>query len=326
MITGGTVHQISGRWRLGLALALLTAACWGVLPIALKLLLEGMDAYTVTWYRFATSVAVLGVFLAATRNLPSVRTLGGMGWTFMLVALVGLVGNYVLYLLALRHVSPSVNQTVIQLAPIFLLFGGLFIYKERFTGWQRAGFVTLVSGLMLFFNRRLPELADVSAGLGLGVLLLLIAALVWAGYALAQKSLLKTLSSQQILWILYIGAVALLLPVSELGQIANLSPLQWALLAFSCANTLVAYGAFAEAMEHWEVSRVSAVLSISPLFTLVGMWLVSWLAPGYLQPEGLNLLSIGGALLVVAGSALTALGGQKMEKESVAVCGENVNA
>ena len=309
MITGGTVHQISGRWRLGLALALLTAACWGVLPIALKLLLEGMDAYTVTWYRFATSVAVLGVFLAATRNLPSVRTLGGMGWTLMLVALVGLVGNYVLYLLALRHVSPSVNQTVIQLAPIFLLFGGLFIYKERFTGWQRAGFVTLVSGLMLFFNRRLPELADVSAGLGLGVLLLLIAALVWAGYALAQKSLLKTLSSQQILWILYIGAVALLLPVSELGQIANLSPLQWALLAFSCANTLVAYGAFAEAMEHWEVSRVSAVLSISPLFTLVGMWLVSWLAPGYLQPEGLNLLSIGGALLVVTGSALTALSG-----------------
>ncbi|HEU4532080.1 MAG TPA: DMT family transporter [Steroidobacteraceae bacterium] len=305
------MHQISGRWRLGLALALLTAACWGVLPIALKLLLEGMDAYTVTWYRFATSVAVLGVFLAATRNLPSVRTLGRMGWTLMLVALVGLVGNYVLYLLALRHVSPSVNQTVIQLAPIFLLFGGLFIYKERFTVWQRAGFVTLVTGLMLFFNRRLPELADVSAGLGLGVLLLLIAALVWAGYALAQKSLLKTLSSQQILWILYIGAVALLLPVSELGQIASLSPLQWALLAFSCANTLVAYGAFAEAMEHWEVSRVSAVLSISPLFTLVGMWLVNWLAPGYLQPEGLNLLSIGGALLVVTGSALTALGGQK---------------
>ncbi len=313
------MHQVTGRWRFGFALALVTAACWGVLPIALKLLLQGMDAYTVTWYRFASAVFILGLILAATRRLPSVRTLSKRGWLLMTVALLGLVGNYVFYLLALRHVSPSVNQTVIQIAPIFLLFGGLLIYKERFTPWQWAGFITLVLGLVLFFNRRVPELLDMSGGLGLGVLMLLIAAVVWAGYALAQKSLLKSLSSQQILWILYIGAVALLLPLSELGQVAHLSALQWALLAFACVNTLVAYGAFAEALEHWEVSRVSAVLSVSPLFTLVGMWLVSWLAPGYLQPEGLNLLSIGGALLVVTGSALTALGGQKGRKRETPI-------
>jgi drug/metabolite transporter (DMT)-like permease len=80
------------------------------------------------------------------------------------------------------------------------------------------------------------------------------------------------------------------------------------MLLFCCANTLIGYGAFAEALEHWEISRVSAVLSLAPLITLTGMWLVEYLFPGVVEPEGLNTLSILGALLVVAGSALSALG------------------
>jgi drug/metabolite transporter (DMT)-like permease len=49
------MHSSSGRWKLGLALALTTALCWGLLPIALKIVLAGMDAWTITWYRFAAS-------------------------------------------------------------------------------------------------------------------------------------------------------------------------------------------------------------------------------------------------------------------------------
>jgi len=32
------LHQSSGQWRLGLMLALVTAACWATLPVALKVL------------------------------------------------------------------------------------------------------------------------------------------------------------------------------------------------------------------------------------------------------------------------------------------------
>jgi len=64
------MHTTSGRWQLGLALALTTAVCWGLLPIALKITLAGMDAWTLTWYRFATAAAVLGAFLAWRRRLP----------------------------------------------------------------------------------------------------------------------------------------------------------------------------------------------------------------------------------------------------------------
>jgi len=303
------VHQVSGRWRLGLALALVTSLCWGILPIALKLALEGMDAYTITWYRFAVASVILGGILALTRRLPSLKPLGKRGWLLVALALFGLVANYILYLIALDYASPTVNQTVIQLSPICLLLGGLIVFKERFSRRQWIGFAVLVPGLLLFFNNRLGELTQLDRGLGLGVLLLLFASVLWAGYALAQKQLLKTLSSQQILFVLYVGAVLLILPMSHPGELHELEPLPFWMLAFSCANTLIAYGAFAEALEHWEVSRVSAVLALAPLFTIVGMGLVGTLAPGLLAPEALNGLSIGGALMVVAGSAMTALGG-----------------
>jgi drug/metabolite transporter (DMT)-like permease len=273
------------------------------------MLLNASDAYTITWYRFAFSVLVLGVLLGATRRLPDLRGLGAKSWMLLLIALLGLLGNYVFYLLALDHVSPTVNQTVIQLAPLFMLTGGLVIYREHFVRLQWLGLCVLLPGLLLFFNRRLPELLDLRQGLGLGVLLLLIAAIVWAAYALAQKALLKALSSQQILWLLYVAAIVLLLPMSDVASVRHLTGLQIWLLFFSCMNTLVAYGAFAEAMEHWEVSRVGAVLSLSPLFTLGGMWLMRVLAPGSIEPEHINAASVVGALFVVAGSALIALGG-----------------
>lgn len=304
------MHQVTGRWQLGLALALVTAVCWGVLPVALKVTLEGMDPYTITWYRFALAALVLGTVLAATRRLPAPGSLDRHGWTLLAVALLGLVGNYVLYLLALQETTPTVTQTVIQISPICLLLGGLIIFRERFSARQWLGFAILIPGMALFFNKRLPELADLGRGLGLGVLLLIVASIVWTAYALAQKQLLKAMNSQQILWVLYLGAVVLLLPLSEPGTVRALDSMRLWLLVFCCANTLIAYGAFAEALEHWEVSRVSAVLALAPLITLLSMWLVEMFAPGLLEPERLNALSVGGALLVVSGSALCALGGE----------------
>ena len=111
---------MTGRWRLGFSLALTTAFLWGVMPIALKIVLSGMDVYTISWYRFAFSAVVVGALLASTGQLPLWRSLKRRGWLLMLLALFGLVGNYVLYALALKHTTPSVTQIVIQLAPMSL--------------------------------------------------------------------------------------------------------------------------------------------------------------------------------------------------------------
>lgn len=301
------MHRTTGRGRLGLALALTAAGLWGVLPIALKLALEGLDPYTITWYRFAVSSLVLGLILTASGSLPALSSLGGRGWLLLAIALGGLVSNYVLYLVALSHVAPTVAQIVIQLAPMFLLLGGVIVFKERFSGLQRMGFLVLTLGLLLFFNHRLAEFRNLSAGFGLGVALMVVAALAWAAYGLAQKQLLEQFRPQQILWLLYLGAIAVLLPPASLGAVRHLHPLQFWMLAFSCLNTLIAYGAFAEALEHWEVSRVSAVVALAPLVTIASSWLVERFVPGLLAPDRLNAPGLIGALFVVGGSAACAL-------------------
>lgn len=305
------MHRITGHWRLGLALALVTAICWGVLPIALKLMLEAMDVYTITWYRFLVASFVLGFILAGLRRLPRIDRLGRESRWLLPVALLGLVGNYIFYLLALDHTTPGITQVVSQLAPACLLLGGLLIFREPFAPRQWLGFAILIGGMLLFFNHRFAEFGARGGRLGIGVLLVVLASVVWSAYALAQKQLLRSMSSQQVLWLLYVGAAILLLPAATPGSLRDLSIPQLWLLLFCSANTLIAYGALAEALEHWEVSRVSAVLALAPLFTLAGMYLIERIAPGLLEPERLNALSMVGALLVVAGSALCALGAQQ---------------
>ena len=304
------MHSTSGRWQLGLALALTTAVFWGLLPIALQVALEGMDAWTITWYRFATAALALGIFLAWRGRVPLRAPLTRRGWVLYAVALLCLVANYVSYLLSLELTSPTVAQVLIQLAPMFLLFGGVIVFRERFAPLQWAGFVVLAAGLLVFFHDRYAEVFALQTRLGLGVAVMLFSALVWSVYAMAQKQLLTQLASGQVLFLLYAGAVPLLLPPAQLAQILELNGLQLGMLAFCCANTVIAYGCFAEALEHWEVSRVSAVVTLAPIVTVLGMQGAAWLWPAGVPAEPLSGWNLLGASLVVAGSMTTALAAQ----------------
>lgn len=310
------MHKLSGRWKLGLTLAVVTAAAWGLLPIALAITLSVLDAYTLTCFRFVTAALALGVILAAMGRLPALRAIDRRGWTILLIALAGLVGNFVLYVTALAHASPTINQVVTQLSPILLMLGGIALFHERFSARQWVGFGLLLVGLPLFFNRRLPELVNFRSGLGLGVALLVTASIVWSVYGLAQKILLRRLQAQQVLLLLYAGSALVLMPLSHPAGILKLNTLQAWMLVFCCANTVVAYGAFAEALRHWEASRVGATLTLTPLFTMAAMWILERTAPGIVKPEQLNLLSLAGALIVVGGSMLCALGNARIAATS----------
>jgi drug/metabolite transporter (DMT)-like permease len=302
------MHATTGRWRLGLALALTTAVFWGLLPIALRITLTGMDAWTLTWYRFATASVALGAYLAWRRRLPIRAPLTRRGWWLYLAALLCLVANYVGYLVALELTSPTVAQVLIQLAPMFLLFGGVLVFRERFAPLQWAGFAVLVVGLGVFFHDRIAEVFSIDTRLGLGVVVMLFAATAWAVYGLAQKQLLAELASEQVLFLLYLGAVPLLLFPAAPAGLLELDGLQLGMLAFCCANTVIAYGCFAEALEHWEVSRVSAVVTLAPVITLLGVEAAAWLWPATAPAELLSAWNVLGALLVVAGSMTAALG------------------
>ncbi len=295
------MHRITGNWRLGLGLSLITALLWGMLPIALKLLLPAMDAVTITWYRFVAASLLLGAYLLLARKLPAAAGLAGAGWKLLLVSIVGLGGNYLLYLWGLRLTSPAAAQVVIQLAPAFLLLGGVWVFGERFLARQWAGFAVLLAGLLLFFHDRIGTLLGSFGAETLGVVVIVISALFWAGYALAQKQLLASYSSNSIMWMIYTCAAVLLLPFSAPPAVSQLDGFGWFLLAFCSLNTLIAYGCFAEALNHWQASRISAVLAITPLVTLAGTIGLSKVFD-VIDTTRIDALSLVGACTVVLGS------------------------
>lgn len=301
-------HRPSGRWRLGLGLSLITVFMWGLLPVALQITLERMDGYTITWYRFMVSALLLGAYLAVRGGLPRLKGRPLSVSSLLVLATLGLGGNYVFYILGLSYTSAGSAQVLIQLAPATAMLGALVCFQERFAKAQWLGLLVLASGMFLFFHNRLGEIFGQRGDYSLGMILLLVAAITWAVYALAQKQLLSVMASPAVLVVVYVGSMFLLLPTASPREVLDLGPLRFWLLVFAALNTLIAYGAFSEALAHWEASRVNAVLAMTPVATLLMIRIGSLLWPGIVAPEELTALSYLGAVLVVAGSMTIALG------------------
>jgi drug/metabolite transporter (DMT)-like permease len=304
-----TRHQASGRWKLGLLLAFATAAMWGTLPVALKVALVDVDPFTLTWFRFLFAALGLGGWLAWRGQLGGFRGMNRSHWGLLWLAALMLIANYVFYLFGLHHTTPANAQLLIQLAPLLMALGGVLLFGERFRGGQWLGLAILGFGLGLFFRDQLGQVTRPQYLFGSA--LIVVAAVVWAAYAMAQKQLLMRLSSPMILFFIYAVAAVALLPLAEPARLASLGLSAWLALVYCALNTLAAYGAFAEALAHWEASRVSLVLATTPLMTLLTVELVARAAPGLVEPEQVGLVGMLGALLVVAGSALTSVLGRR---------------
>lgn len=318
----GSVSSARRSATLGLLFAATTALLWGAVPLAMAPLVAHVDAATISWFRFAVAGALLGAFFAASGRLRLPRARWrGVAAPFVL-AVAGLVGNSVFYVQSLHFIAAPVAQTVVQVAPVLLMLGSLWLFGERFAALQWGGFVLLVGGIAAFCVDRL-QVAGVAVGVfGTGVALMLVAALAWTVYGLAQKRLLLQVPAQLVLMGIYLASAVLLLPASSPGVVATLGGDELLLLAFLALNTLIAYGAFAEALKHWDAARVGAVLALQPIVTLAGEAVAGRVLPAWFEPARLTAFAVVACLAVVAGSAICALGGAPGAKRLEPLAGD----
>lgn len=307
------MSRVSGQWKLGFTLALTTACLWGILPIALKGVMVTLDPITTTFFRFALAAVLLTPYIIFRTKGSSVQNPKRFRSVKLLLQLLAagllLTGNYGLYILGLERTTAEATQLMIQVAPMLLLLSGLWVFGERFSRTQWLGFATFFGGLLMFFYPHFYGLFIAMNDYGLGVLMVLLAAVLWTGYAILQKFLLREFSSQETMLVFYwIGALAFL-PFTDFTSLPQLSNLQWWLLLFCGLNTLIAYGSFAEAMVHIEASKVSTILALTPLITFITVHTIPFSG---LAVEPLGPLSISGAILVVVGSMVTALNKAKV--------------
>ena len=301
------LHQVSGRSRLGLALSLVTVLLWGFLAIALKIVLQELDPFTVTWFRFAIAGLLLGSYLTLRQKLPSWQDLQKVSLPIFFTAVAGLSLNYILFLIGVGKTSPTNAQVLTQIAPVLMGIASLIIFKEKYNYRQWGGVALLIFGLVLFSHEQVRSLISSFDSYMWGNILLIFGAIAWVFYGLAQKQLLRDLPSSSVMLGIYLSAAVLFTPLSHPARLLNLSGSHFAILIFCGLNTVFAYGAFAAALEHWEASKVSAIITLAPLVTLVASVILPSFMAQLLPPSPLSWWGYVGAIAVVSGSLMISL-------------------
>lgn len=293
---------------LGFFLALLATMMWGTLPIAAQQVLVSLDAQTLVWARFWVAGIGLFIVLGLAKKLPKLTACNAKHFGLMLLGTLGLSGNFFLVAEGLHYISPTTTQVLWQFSPFLMIFLGVVLFKEPFNLSQKMGFLLLIIGLIAFFNDKFGELLQLNA-YALGVILSTAGSLIWVCYGIAQKLLLKKFNSQQILMMMYLSCGIAFSPFANPTQISEIStPFVWGCFIYCCLNTLIAYGSYGEALNLWDTSKVSVVTTMIPIFTMLFSLLGHALFPNTFASPEMNWISYLGAIVVVLGAMLAAVG------------------
>ncbi|OCG42742.1 DMT family transporter [Gilliamella sp. Bif1-4] len=295
--------------KLGFALAMLTAVMWGIVPIAMKYALVVVDPLTLAWSRLAISALGITIWLAYKKQFPNLMMFRKRRrFILLMIAGFGLLGNFALFASAVQYLSATTAQVVGQTGIVIFMISSAFIFRERLRPTQIIGILVLLVGLGLFFNKNIVDLFSNMSSYGIGVWLGLLASVSWACYALAQKVLLQKLRAKQLLWLIYLICTVFLLPFTSLSKITNADATQLFAIIFCGLNTIIAYGALVMAMERWQAAQVSAITTLTPLFSLIFSDLFALIWPEKFAMQYLNILGYIGAVSVVAGAMFATIG------------------
>ncbi|PJG82972.1 DMT family transporter [Caviibacterium pharyngocola] len=298
---------------IGFLLGLTAAFMWSSLPIFVQQVVKVMDVETSVWYRFALAAVGLLILLGIGGKIPRLHKFSRRDVLLLTLGIAGLAVNFFLYNLALKYIPPTTSQVLSPLSSFIMLIVGVLLFKEKMGLHQKIGLAVLSFGLILFFNERFDDFLQLNV-YSKGVILMVSSSFVWVIYAISQKLLLAKFSSQQILLMIYIGCALVFTPIADIPQISALDGFQLVCLLLSGVNTIIAYGCYAEALNRWDISKVSAILTQIPVFTLIFSHLAVMISPTYFSPVELNWISYCGAIFVVSGALFSALGHKFIKK------------
>jgi drug/metabolite transporter (DMT)-like permease len=288
----------------GIFYAIITAILWGMLAIALKVSLSDLTPADITWFRFATAFIALGVYYWIRK--PAYLRILRRPPLLMVVGTLCLAVNYFGFIKGVQLTSPTVAQIFIQLGPVLLALSGVLFFREKIKPRQVAGLVIAFSGLALFYYQHTQPLAGGGfrqyAG---GIVWVIVAAITWTAYSVILKIMVLKYPPMQLNLVIFGLPALVYFPFVHISHFATLSPAGWAILFFLGANTLVAYGLLALAIQYTEANKISVILILNPILTFVIMAIISHTNARWIAHEHYTITTLAGALTVLFGAMLT---------------------
>jgi drug/metabolite transporter (DMT)-like permease len=285
----------------GMAMAFSTAFLWGFLPIFLKVALKDFSSQTIVGFRFLFAFVVLGAILFVRSEQPS-KILMRPPLIGILTGIL-LAGNYFYFLEGVNFSGPANSGVLIQIAPVMVAIAGVFLFNERFSKQQAIGLLMAGVGLYLFYVDRVSQATDMEV-YSQANLYIFIGAVLWAGYMICQKVLCQDYKAQHLNLLTYGIASLMFVPWMIWPELSGLSLKAWALMIFLGVNTILAYGALAEAVKYIPVSLISVIITINPLITLFATQFMDDIFPGMIPPESVGVSGWFGACAAITGIIL----------------------
>ncbi len=286
----------------GVLYAVITAVLWGILAVALKVAGDEVEAPTIVWFRF--SLAFLPLLAWHIIKKPRELRILYKPPVILVIASITLAYNYIGFMWGVNYTTPSNAQLFIQTGPILLTFAGVIFFKEVISKRQLVGFIITFFGFYLFYNQQISALTSGENLYMKGVLLTLSGAIAWTVYAVLQKKLVVHFSSLTLNLFLFGLPTLLYLPFVKFSDLAHLSPVMWAIMIFLGMNTLIAYTTLSVSLKYLEAGKVSIIIILNPLITFVIMAILTNMEVTWIKGENFTLLSVIGAVIVIAGAIL----------------------
>jgi drug/metabolite transporter (DMT)-like permease len=274
---------------------LAVALVWAGNNVIVKDALDVLAPLPYVLGRFLIVAVLLFAWLGARGTDPRI---GRADWPLLLFAgLSGMAVYNLLFTVALERTSAFSVALLAAFGPIFALLFAAVLGIERVRPWQWVGVGVAVAGVAVFVGEGLRGATPAA-----GDWLSLVAAASFAAYGLATRPLVRRYPAPVVTaWSAVIGLVAAVpvaLPAAAEQDWAGVGLRGWGALFYSSAiSMLLAYTAWTWAIERRGVGRTVPYLYVVPIAT--GAFAALFLG------ETFGVLKLGGALLVLAGVALT---------------------
>jgi drug/metabolite transporter (DMT)-like permease len=269
--------------------------------LAAKRALDELPPWEVALARFSLAGLVFAALLVHRRvRIPARDVLGLAALGFVAVPL-----NQGFFLAGLSLSTPEHAALLYALTPIFVFVIARLRLGERATALKVLGISVALAGVVVvLFARGSVALGGSSRHL-LGDVLILLAVVAWAIFAVGGKVYAERYGSVVSTGAAIVAGTLLYLPFgiafSDLHRFAYLTPLGWASLGYLVVLTsVVAYLLYYWSLARAEASRVAIWSNLQPVLTA----LLAWAAYG----ERLSAPFVAGGAMVLAGVVLTERG------------------
>ncbi len=280
-------------------MAATTAVCWAILAIALKFAVQKYSSGTIVWVRLELAFFIL-LFIFALKKPGSLKFLIRPPRELIAASLL-IAANYYGYMKGVELTSASSAQILIQLAPLTFAVLSTFYFKEHLSKTQWFGMFLAFVGFVLFFSDQIMMTIDHFERFREGNTWMLVAIVTWAYFALLQKKAIKKMTPQEFNLVLYGYSALALLPTASPSELLAMNMQDFWLFTFLALNTVIAYGAFSEALQRLPGNLVSMIIAVNPLLTLLILQVFIWANVQIIPAEPIHWLGYFGAFCVVMG-------------------------